>query len=291
MYSIKDLENLTGIQTHTIRMWEQRYNLLNPERTSTNNRVYSDDDLRKIMFAALLNNNGMKISKIAGLSDADINEAVLRLSGSSDSVVESHIETLKLIMIEMNEEKFEKLFAHLVLHIGFEETIIRIFAPLFRRLLFLMQTGVITVLQGNFMTSLYKQKMYVAIDGLAPPKNPDHKMFVMFLPEMEYLDTGLLFCSYMARKRGCGTLYIDVPCRLKDIQNIIEKNSASYILSIATMTKTDLTEYYTNVLNACNPNQKLLLLGNQIGTVKINDSRLTIFQNYTEFQGFLNKIY
>ncbi len=289
-YSIKDLENLTGIQAHTIRIWEQRYNLLSPERTPTNIRIYSDKDLRKLLSVALLNNNGLKISKIANLSDVEIAEAVLQLSEGEDSNLESQIESLKLIMVDMNEAKFEKLFSHLVLQMGFEETIMKIFIPFFKRLTFLWQTNSVTVAQINFITSLYKQKLYVAIDGLSPSERKDSRKFILFLPRTERLDNGLLFCNYMAKKRGFQTLYLGASFPAEELSDILQKNPNSYLLSIATLSQIDLSAYYTKVLAACTDGQKLLLTGSQINTVKITDDRLSIFQDYTEMRDMLDSL-
>jgi len=289
-YSIKDLENLTGIRAHTIRIWEQRYGLLCPERTSTNIRKYSSKDLRKLLSVSLLNSNGLKISKVAKLSDIDIAEAVLQLSESEDTKLESQIETLKLIMVDMNEAKFEKLFGHLVLQMGVEETIMKVFVPFFKRLNCLWQTESITVAQINFITSLYKQKLYVAIDGLEPSKRVNSKKFIFFLPKTEQLDIGLLFCNFMAKKRGFQTVYLGASFPAEELPNILEKNPDSYLVSVATLAKTNLTEYYTKLLSVCNENQKLLITGNQTGTVKISDPRLIVFQEFTEFQNFLEQL-
>ena len=289
-YSIKDLENLTGIQAHTIRIWEQRYTLLSPERTPTNIRRYSDKELRKLLSVALLNNNGLKISKIAKLSDNDIAEAVLRLSEGKDANIESQIESLKMIMVDMSEAKFDKLFSHMVLQMGFEDAILKIFVPFFKRLTFLWQTDSVTVAQINFITSLYKQKVYVAIDGLSPPEKANNKKFIMFLPKTEQLDNGLLFCNYLAKRRGFQTLYLGASFPWNELSDILEKNPDSYLLSIASMAQTDLTAYYSKILAICNENQKLLLAGSQDNTVKINDPRLTVFQDYTEFKDFLEKL-
>jgi len=289
-YSIKDLENLTGIQAHTIRIWEQRYNLLSPERTPTNIRKYSEKDLRKLLSIALLNNNGLKISKIAKLSDMNIAETVLQLSEGEDSNIESQIESLKMIMVDMNEAKFEKLFSHMVLQMGFEETILKIFVPFFKRLTFLWQTESVTVAQINFITSLYKQKVYVAIDGLSPPEKMNSKKFIMFLPKTEQLDNGLLLYNYLAKKRGFQTLYLGASLPSEGLSDILGKNPDSYLLSVATLAKIDLTAYYTKILAACTENQKLLLTGSQINTVKINNSRLILFQDYIEFKDFLDRL-
>ena len=287
-YSIKDLENLTGIQAHTIRIWEQRYALLNPERTPTNIRRYSDRDLRRLLSVALLNNNGLKISKIAKLSDIEIAEAVLQLSEGDDANIENQIESLKLVMLDMNEAKFDKLFSHMVLQMGFEETVMKIFVPFFRRLTILWQTDSVTMAQINFITSLYKQKVYVSIDGLAPSEKANH--FIMFLPTTEQEENGLLFCNYLAKKQGFQTLYLGASFPSEELSDILEKNPESYLLSVASFAQIDLMAYYTRVLALCNNNQKLLLAGNQANTLKIKDPRLTVFQNYTEFKDFLEKL-
>jgi len=289
-YSIKDLENLTGIQAHTIRIWEQRYNLLSPERTPTNIRKYSDKDLRKLLSVSLLNNNGIKISKIAKLSDSDITSAVLQLSEDKDSKIESQIENLKLIMVEMNEAKFEKLFSHLVLQMGFEETIMKVFVPFFKRLNFLWQTNSVSVAQINFISSLYKQKMYVSIDGLAPSYKVDSKTIILFLPKTELLDYGLLFFNYMAKKRGLQTVYLGASFPSEEFADIIEKNPNSCLVSETTLAKIDLTDYFTKVLAVCNDTHQLMLTGNQTNTIKVTDPRLTIFSEFTEFQSFLDQL-
>jgi DNA-binding transcriptional MerR regulator len=289
-YSIKDLENLTGIQAHTIRIWEQRYNLLSPERTPTNIRVYSDKDLRKLLSVALINNNGLKISKIAKLSDDDITGAVLNLSESEDIKLESQIESLKLIMVDMNEVKFEKLFGHLVVQMGFEETIMKVFVPFFRRLNFLWQTNSVSVAQINFITSLYKQKLYVAIDGLAPSERVNSKKIVLCLPKTERMDNGLLFCKKKKKRRGLETLYLGDSFPAEDLKDILEKNPESHLITVATLAQIDLTEYYSKVLSYCSEDQKLFIAGSQTGTLKITDPRLTVIQDYSEFQTFLNQL-
>ena len=289
-YSIKDLYNLTGILPHTIRVWEQRYGLLTPERTPSNFRVYSDKELRKLLSVALLNRNGLKISKIVQLSDAEIAETVLQLSEVADSRLESHIGNLKLIMVEMDESKFEKWFNHIVLHLGFEEAVLKVFIPFFKRLIYLWQTNSVTVAQVNFITSLYKQKLYVAIDGLALSETKNPAKLILFLPQTENLEHGLLFCNYMAKKRGFQTLYLGASFPVDELSVICEKNPDSYLISTANLAQIDLTAYYTKVLASCSDNGKLLLTGSQIGSVKMNDPRLTVFQDYVGVKDFLEQL-
>ncbi|MDR2037818.1 MAG: MerR family transcriptional regulator [Bacteroidales bacterium] len=289
-YSIKDLENLTGIQAHTIRIWEQRYKLLSPERTPTNIRIYSDKDLRKLLSVALLNNNGLKISKIAKLSDTDVAEAVLRLAESTDSNLENHINTLKLIMIEMNEAKFEKLFSHLVLQMGFEETIMRVFVPFFKRLAYLWQTESVSLIQIYFISSLFKQKLYVAIDGLTTAEAVDKKTFILFLPKTEFLDNNLIFCNYLSRKAGHKVYYFGVSSPADEIIDLLQKNPGCYLISVVSMAQIDVTAYYNKILAACNDGQQLVVSGNQANIIKISDPRFTYFEDLADYKKMLDNL-
>ena len=287
VYSIKDLENITGVRAHTIRIWEQRHGLLSPERTPTNIRVYSDKELRKLLSIVLLNKNGFKVSKLAKLSDKEITELVLQLSEIQDSSIENHIENLKLIMVDMDEAKFEKLFNHLVLQFGFEEAVINIVIPFFKRLFHLWQTDSVTIAQLNFIASLHKQKFYVAIDGILPPKSPKAKKIILFLPKTDWLDIGLIFCNYLAKKRGYQTLYLGASFPVDELAYILQKEPDCDLLSVATSSQIDLTAYFSKVLDICTENQRLMITGNQCNTIKIKDSRLILNEDYGVFKNFL----
>ncbi|MDR1667322.1 MAG: MerR family transcriptional regulator [Bacteroidales bacterium] len=288
-YSIKDLENLTGVQAHTIRIWEQRYRLLAPQRTPTNIRVYEDKDLRKLLSIALLNSNGLKISKAAKLTDAEVNAAVLKLTESANESVATYIETLKLIMIEMNESKFEKFFSHLVVQFGFEETISKVFVPFFARLTYLWQTESVTAAQIYFISSLYKQKLYVAFDGLEPA-NPAKKNFVFFLPKTEWTDNGLLFGHFLVRKRGYNSIYIGMSMTADDMIDVVKTYPNSYFVSVATLAKIDVTEYYKKILASCTEGQHLLISGHQSELVRLSDPKVTFFRDMIEFKTFVDSL-
>ncbi|MDR3094428.1 MAG: MerR family transcriptional regulator [Bacteroidales bacterium] len=287
-YSIKDLENLTGIQAHTIRIWEQRYDLLAPWRTPTNIRKYEEKDLRKLLSIALLNNNGLKISKIAKLTDAEINETVVKLTAGTSSI-ETYIDSLKLIMVEMSENKFEKFFSHLVLQFGFEETITLIFVPFFKRLTYLWQAESVSAAQIYFISSLYKQKLYVALDGLEPPTS-DKPTFVFFLPKTEWSDNGLLFSNYVARKRGYNTIYLGSPLTVDEVVTLVQKYSTAYFVSSATLAKINVTAYYQKILSQCSKEKQLLVSGTQSELIKISDNRLVFLQDQVEFRAFVDAL-
>ncbi|MDR1673108.1 MAG: MerR family transcriptional regulator [Bacteroidales bacterium] len=288
-YSIKDLENLTGIQAHTIRIWEQRYKLLAPRRTPTNIRVYSDKDLRKLLSVNLLNNNGLKISKIANLTDDEIFGSVLRLTESNDINLENHIDTLKLIMVEMNESRFEKLFSHLVLQLGFEETILKVFVPFFTRINYLWQAESVTSAQIYFISALVKQKLYVALDGLEPA-DTSKRPFVFFLPKTEYVDTGLLIAHYVTRKRGYQTIYLGATLTAEEITEILQCYPTGYFMSVVSMAKIDITEYYRSFLAVCNEKQRLFVSGSQANLIRINEPRFIYFENLSGYKNYIENL-
>ncbi len=142
VYSIKDLEQLTGIKAHTIRIWEQRYDIVSPERTDTNLRYYNSEDLKTMLNVSTLNNNGHKISKIAKMSEQEINDNVLMVISKKENHADQ-IRALTLSMVEMDENRFEKIMANNILQHGFEDTMINIVFPFLIRIGYLWQTNAV----------------------------------------------------------------------------------------------------------------------------------------------------
>ena len=162
-YSIKELEQLSGIKAHTIRIWEKRHKIIEPSRTATNIRYYSDLDLKKIINVSLLNTYGIKISKIADMSLDDVNKKVLEISElQNDKGV--HIDQMVIAMIDMEEELFEKILNNLILRFGFEKTITEIIYPFLEKIGILWQTQNITPAHEHFISNLIRQKIIVAIE-------------------------------------------------------------------------------------------------------------------------------
>lgn len=231
-YSIKELEKLSGIKAHTIRIWEKRHHLVAPQRTQTNIRYYSDEDLKKIINVSVLNNNGVKISKIVGLSLDQINKQVAELSDSKNSI-EISIDQLVLAMIDMEEEHFEKILASLILKFGFEKTVLEIVYPFMEKIGILWLTNNVTPAQEHFITHLIRQKMIVAIDGLPlPPKTS--KKAVLYLPENELHELGLLFYHYITKKTGYRTYYLGQMVPFKDLKYVAEHHNPDLIITSLT---------------------------------------------------------
>jgi DNA-binding transcriptional MerR regulator len=152
-YSIKDLEQLSGIKAHTLRIWEQRYNLLCPKRTDTNIRYYDDQDLKLILNVALLNDNGFKISKIASMEPSEMREEVMKLTERT-LTHDDQIHALTISMIEMDEDRFDKILSTNILKLGFEQTMMNIIYPFMSKIGVLWQTGAINPAQEHFISNL-----------------------------------------------------------------------------------------------------------------------------------------
>ncbi len=229
-YTIKDLEKLSGIKAHTIRIWEKRYGLIEPQRTSTNIRTYCDVDLKHLLNISFLNRHGLKISKIAKLSSDEVNEKINHLQQNM-SDVESQVESLAISMIDLDEDKFEKILTRSVIQMGFEETFIRIIYPFFYKIGIMWQTGAINPAQEHFVSNLIRQKLTVAIDSQITLNGADHKSFLLFLPEGELHELGLLFFAYLIKKRGHKLIYLGQSVPLNDLIEINRLIPTDYIVT------------------------------------------------------------
>lgn len=236
-YSIRELEKLSGIKAHTIRIWEKRYNLVCPRRTSTNIRYYSDDDLKKLLNISILNKQGLKISKIACLKNDELTSQVNSVVRESWNY-ETQIENMLLAMIDLNEKKFEKLLSKCIIQMGFEETILKVIYPFFNRLGLLWQIGNVNPAQEHFISNLVRQKVIVAIDGVIPLENLNPSKIIMFLPEGELHELALLFLFYMLKKRGHKIIYLGQTTPVCDVRSIQDIYNADYIIT-----------YYTSLIH------------------------------------------
>jgi DNA-binding transcriptional MerR regulator len=183
-FSIKDIEKLSGIKAHTLRIWEQRYGILKPNRTDTNIRWYDNDELKNILNVSLLNNHGYKISKIAGLSKEEIASEVTKIVDSTSKECEQ-ISSLIISMVEMDERRFEQIISNQILRNGFSYTIEEVIYPFLHKIGVMWHTGSINPAQEHFITHLIRQKLIVAIDGQIVIEKNQSKKFILYLPENE----------------------------------------------------------------------------------------------------------
>ncbi len=225
VYSIKDLEKISGIKAHTIRIWERRYNIVEPKRTPTNIRYYSDADLKRLLNVSILNQNGIKISKIAHLDDEQLRGRVLDLclDGRNNTV---QIESMMVAMLDLDEHKFLNILSGSIIKLGFEESIEQILFPFLDRIGVLWQTGSINPGHEHFISNLVRQKLIVAIDNEMQFKQPEGLKIIFFLPERELHELGLLFYNLMARKEGVEVIYLGVSVPMNDLVQVQEVTGA-----------------------------------------------------------------
>lgn len=292
IYSIKDLEKLSGIKAHTIRMWEQRYGIIDPQRTPTNIRYYRDEDLKLILNVALLNKNGIKISKIAKMSSFEIVEKVAEISEVNFEYA-TQLDALTLSMIEMDEVKFDRIISTNIQQTGFERTMLEVILPFLDKLGVLWLTGSINPVQENFISYLIRQKLIVAIDQIPLPVSKDTPVFLLFLPEGERQELSLLFMHYLLRSRGNYVVYIGQEITLADLKDAchIRKPDFIYTIISESFTKEPL-QHYVDALSHSFPGIRILLSGYQVAAQNISSTgNVTVLKSLDQTLHFLEKLH
>jgi DNA-binding transcriptional MerR regulator len=264
-YSIKDLEHLSGIKAHTLRIWEQRYGILNPSRSNTNIRSYGDKELVLVLNIALLQDKGgFKISEIAKMSDDDIFNHILSLSKSDFSFPEQ-IQALIVAMLELNESKFQQLTNHIVKKQGFESYMLNIIHPFMRRLGTLWLLGSVSPAPEHFISHLIRQKVIAAIDSQDLDLKPHAKKFLLYLPEGELHEIGILFANYLLRARKHSVVYLGQSLPYEELVMAYELLQPDYIFSVFTSEPhPGLIDNYLIKLSENLPNSKIILTGYQV---------------------------
>ena len=219
-YSIKELEHISGIKAHTIRIWEKRHGIIKPLRTPTNIRYYTDEDLKKIINVSLLNSHGLKISKIATMRLEEINSKVLEITEVKPEA-DAYIDQLVVAMIDIEEESFEKILASVIKKFGFERSITEVVYAFMEKIGVLWQTGNITPAHEHFISNLIRQKLITSIAALPIPAKKSKKA-ILFLAEGELHEIGLLFFHYLARRRGFKTIYLGQSVPHEDLKAIYQ---------------------------------------------------------------------
>ena len=258
VYSIRDLENLSGIKAHTIRIWEKRYSLIEPHRTTTNIRYYTDFELKKILNVAVLNKHGIKISNIARLSDVEMKEEIMRVSDANPDLKHA-IDSLIVAMIDLDEIKFTSVLAKSVSKKGFKETMLEIVYPFLKRIGVMWQAGDVNPVQEHFVSNLIRQKVIAAIDDMSNVFRPDAQRFLLFLPEGEWHEIGLLFASYLIKETGHRVIYLGQSVPYADVLAAGTSSPVDHIL-LASITSQQELNYisYLKDLGGAFPDKKIL---------------------------------
>jgi len=292
-FSIKNLENISGIKAHTIRIWEKRYNLLSPERTDTNIRRYSLDSLRKLLNITLLYNHGFKISKIANLEEGEIPFLVRDIALKSNSEQVS-INAFKLSMVNFDTVMFDATFDELMNNKDFDFIFMKIFVPLMSELGILWQTGAISPSHEHFITNLIKQKIHIQTELIQRKHTPKNNVssFVLYLPENEIHELSILYLNYHILSKGFKTIFLGQSVPTSSLKTILSYSENLHFVTYLTVEPNReeiedyLNDFQENILE--DTESKLSIFGPQTQYIKDFDLAENIYI-YTEIQPFLKE--
>ncbi|OKL40185.1 MerR family transcriptional regulator [Pontibacter flavimaris] len=263
-YTIKELEHLSGIKAHTIRIWEQRYGILTPRRTETNIRYYDDEDLKSLLNISLLNERGYKISKIAQMEKGEILETVRQLCDQPCECAH-HVSELVTAMVDMNEYHFDRVLSRSAVQMGFQETMQEVVYPFLNKIGILWQTGNITPAHEHFVSNLIRQKLLVAIDGQTARWKEDDPVYILYLPEGELHELALLYMHYILRAHHQRVVYMGQHLPFKDLELTHEQFSAEYLCTVLTTTpEREQVQGYLDRLSARFPDSTIYVYGYQV---------------------------
>lgn len=268
-YSIKDVEHLSGVKAHTLRIWEQRYNIFQPLRTDTNIRYYSDEDLKIIICISALINQGYKIGNIAKMEKSIIYEHLQNVA-NQDYSFDIQIKALTTAMIDVDEPYFEKIINIAIANNGFEDTMINIIYPFLERIGIMWLTGAVNPAQEHFISNLIRQKIIAAIDKLEVNNHLPQKKYLLYLPEGETHEISLLFLAFLLKKRNNRITYLGANVPLGDVVSVALHSKPDYTCSIFTTNPTDSLQSYINHLADNAPQTDHLFAGQRLAGVPID---------------------
>ncbi len=275
-YSIKDLEHLTGIKAHTIRIWEQRHQIIEPSRTETNIRYYQEADLKHLLNISVLVNAGLKISKVAKLSREEIQQAVIEESEYKGDF-EAQLNTLKIAMLEYDAELFEKVLNSSIARIGAQSTFTSLVGSFIQQVGILWQTNAISLCHEHFASNLIRQKLYCAIDSLGNKVEGEYKKYLLYLPDQELHELGLLYLNFYLKSKGNQVIYLGQSVPAEYLLGIIRQKKVDALVSIFTTNPTsDLVDTYLDNLIEMTSGHNLsyYITGHQVNGYKPNQSHV-----------------
>jgi DNA-binding transcriptional MerR regulator len=287
VFSIKDLENLTGIKAHTIRIWEKRYNVLEPMRTETNIRLYDLANLQKILNITLLHNHGYKISKISKLTEEEIPELVNAII-SNKSVKHHAISSFKLAMMNFDQALFLNTYNNLLSETSFREVFFNIFIPFIEEIGYLWQTNTISIAHEHFISYLIKQKLLLNTEKLQTQEpTRDDKTFVLYLPDNELHELGLMYANYEIQHYGFKTIFLgeSVPLEsLKDVKKYFD--NITFICYMTVEPNASIINDYVKEIKKelLTDDSNFWILGRMIENIdqKLQDEKLRTFSSLSD---------
>ncbi len=288
-YSIKDLEHLSGIKAHTIRAWESRYGLIEPFRTETNIRYYVDEHLRKILNTSVLVQSGVKISKIAQMTDEEISQAVMN-SGNYESNYSSYINSLKIAMLDFDEYAFDSIVSRCIVRFGADKALLEVVGPFIKELGVLWQINGIKVSHEHFASNLLRLKLFALIEQNMSSKPVEgRESYILYLPAGELHELSLLYLYYQLVVSGSRVVYLGQSVPIEYLGEVSQKTGIKNFISIfTTKPHLDDIESYLIKIDDCFPNMgvKFLFSGQQLHGVDMSmiSSNVLIFSGVEDLK-------
>jgi DNA-binding transcriptional MerR regulator len=285
-YQIKDLEELSGIKAHTIRVWEQRYKIIQPKRTPTNIRYYNDEDVRLLLNVAYLCKHRYRISKISQMSYEEMVDNILSISRRGESS-EHHITDMTVAMLEFDAEKFDELVSACIQELGFENAMLQIIIPFLKKIGVLWLTKAINPANEHYVSNLIRDKIIMATGSLLHEHRSDSKKFLLFLPEHELHELMILFANYLVKSRNHCTVYLGQNIPFGNLAPVVEKTNPDYLLtSLTTHPSAENALGYLQLLSSEFPEKKIFVSGQRVTSVYLslpsNVRRLDDFSDLIE---------
>jgi len=260
-YTIAELEKLTGIRAGTIRIWERRYRIIKPHRTDTNRRWYDDEDLIRIINIAILHRHDVKISKIATMTGDEITARVALLT-TETSDADTHLDTLVVAMTALNEKAINDILVRSIITRGFEVTFEQIVFPFLRRVGVMWQTGSVDIGSEHFISNIFRKRLIVATDSLPQSEDPARKKVLLFLPEREWHELGLLYFGFVIKKAGHETVYLGQTTPFNALTDVAERwNPDILVTGSLTGLPFERPEDFLNRLSSAFATRKILVSG------------------------------
>jgi DNA-binding transcriptional MerR regulator len=272
-FSIRDIENLTGIKAHTLRIWEQRYHLFTPKRKESKHRIYDNDDLKYILRVAYLYHQGYKISRIAGLAEEEISRLALELKPGAANY-DIFINQLTEAALDFDNERFETVLASLVQQSGFAQSVLHVFFPLLKKIGQLWLAGSAMPAQEHFASAIIIKKLLLAGEQLEPPLAlASRRRVLLFTPPGELHEIPILFMQYMLKKNGIPYLYVGANIDTLTLKAICDQQenlqagriTQLYFYLITNLIRSDLTTYLQQLASLF-PDKEIIFAGSKTGS-------------------------
>ncbi|MBF7090358.1 MerR family transcriptional regulator [Flavobacterium sp. ALJ2] len=287
VFSIKDLENLSGIKAHTIRIWEKRYNILEPMRTETNIRLYDLASLQKLLNITLLHEYGYKISKIATYPQEKIPQLVREIISNKNA--KNHaISSFKMAMMNFDQESFFNTFNWLTTEKSFKEVFHQVFIPLLNELGLLWQSETISPAHEHFISNLIKQKLHINTEKLQVQKpTKTDRIYVLSLPMNEIHELGLMYIQYEILLQGYKTIYLgeSMPIEnLKELNNHFD--NITFVSYLTIQPDRNIINQYVSTMGSelLNNSNEIWLIGKMVEYIETENlnQKIHIFNSIEE---------